>query len=302
MDKYKQYSHLITASNYITPFNVVSKRDVKLAFHTAGEVNIFSKTPSLGGIWSTHPSLKYASNQNDLFGEKAVFSKVSTENNVKIERENLIKMRKHVSVPKALGFYRNEEDDLSELQELKPGCQIAAVLVEEFIHSISLGQAIIEEKIDVDRIVRGVLETLKNMHKFCVHLDLKHSHIRINLDPKTCESLASGVREQLSLEIEGVSIIDVETTKMGEELADKEFKDDVKRDIAQLLTSLAGYMSTLEPDTEVIRKFFPTPLNKRLERFGMFLDAIKGEYTVDLPRNLLTTSKTAKFLLETLGS
>ncbi len=292
---------MITALNYITPFNVVSESDVKLNFNSNGRVSIFSKTPSIGGIWSTHPSLKYSSDLGDILGQSSVFSKVSSEDNILTEMENLIKMKEHLSVPSVLGFYGHKEEDLSELHEMKPGCQIAAVLVEEFIDSISLGNALIEERIDIDMVIDGVVRELKNMHKFCVHRDLKHSHIRIDLDPKTCESLTFGVREHLNLEIRGISIIDVETTKMREELARKEFETSVKRDITQLLTSITGYMSTLEYDTEVIRRFFPTPLQKRLERFGTFLDAIKTGYVVELPVQFLTKSRTTEFLIERLG-
>jgi hypothetical protein len=301
LNKYKQYRHLITASNYITPFNVVSERDVMLNFNSNGNVSIFSKTPSIGGIWSTHPSLKYTSDQNDILGQSSVFSKVSTEDNILVEKANLIKMRENLSVPEVLGFFRNREEDIAELHELKPGCQIAALLVEEFIDSISLGQAIIEERIDADILIEDVLNALKKMHIFCAHRDLKHSHIRINLDSKTAENLTLGYRDELNLEIEGVSIIDVETTKMGEEFTDEEFATNINTDVIQLLTSITGYMSTLEHDIDLIRKFFPTPLQKRLERFGFFLDAIKAKYVIEIPHRFLPKSKTTEFLIKKLG-
>ncbi|UCF08595.1 MAG: hypothetical protein JSW28_02590, partial [Thermoplasmata archaeon] len=108
---------------------MVSIRDIKGNLHSTGEVKIFSKTPSIGGSWSTHPSLKYLSEQNDILGEKSVFSKVSSEKNILVEKENLMKMEQYISVPKVLKVYRNREEDLSELHEMKPGCQIGAVLV-----------------------------------------------------------------------------------------------------------------------------------------------------------------------------
>ncbi|UCF07357.1 MAG: hypothetical protein JSW28_06800, partial [Thermoplasmata archaeon] len=301
-DKYKQYRHLITASNYITPFNVVSIRDVKGNLHSTGEVKIFSKTPSIGGSWSTHPSLKYSSEQNDILGEKSVFSKVSSENNILVEKENLMKMEQHISVPKVLEVYRNREEDLSELHEMKPGCQIGAVLVEEFIDSVSLGQGVVEERIDLETMEKGVLGILRDMHKFCAHRDLKHSHIRINLDPRTCESLTLGIGKPVNLEIRGFSVIDVETTQMREDFSNEAFGASVRRDISQLLTSITGYMSTLELDTDVMRKFFPTPLDKRLRRFGMLLDALREEYEIDLSDCFLTKSRTTAFLINKLGS
>ncbi|UCE74734.1 MAG: hypothetical protein JSV56_03270 [Methanomassiliicoccales archaeon] len=302
LDKYKQYRHLITASNYITPFNVVSETDVKHNFNSNGKVSIFSKTPSIGGNWATHPSFKYSSDQNDIFETGSVFSKVSSKDNIMIEKENLIKMKEHLPVPEFLGFFKNREEDISELLEMKSGCKIAALLVEEFIDSISLGQALIEERINADALVENVLETLKKMHKFCAHRDLKHSHIRINLDPKTAENLARGYREELDVEIEGVFIIDVETTKMGNEFSNEEFKLNIKTDITQLLTSITGYMSTLEYDIEVIKKFFPTPIAQRLKRYGAFLDAVKAGYDVELSHRFLPESKTTKFLIDRLGS
>ncbi len=280
---------------------MVSERDVSRNFNSHGKINIFSKTPSIGGSWSTHPSLKYMSEQNDIFGESSVFSKVSTENNILTEMSNLIKMKKYLFVPEVLGYFRNRIRDLSELHEMKPGCQLAAVLVEEFIDSISLGQALMEERIDIEDIVEGVLNTLYIMHTFCVHRDLKHSHIRINLDPEICENLSLGKREGSDLKIEGISVIDVETTKMRWDFTSEEFEQNVKRDITQLLTSINGYMSTLEHDTEVIRSYFPISLQKRLERFGTFLDAIQSQYKVELPKHFLTDGKTTRFMIKRLG-
>jgi hypothetical protein len=275
---------------------VVSERAVKQSLQFTGDVNIFSKTPSIGGSWSTHPSLKYSSITDVIYGKRSVFAKVSSENNILVEKENLIKMRKFISVPDVLDICQNKEEDLSELHELKPQGQIAAVIVEEFIDSISLGHAIMEESLDIDHIVEGVLRILKDMHAFCVHRDLKHSHIRIDLDPKTAEGLTHGVREHLDLMIEGFSIIDVETTNMREDLPDWEFESHIVTDITQLLASLNGYLSTLEHNTEIVRKVFPTSIPVRLERFGKLLDALSSEYTIKLPKQFLSDCRTTRFL------
>jgi hypothetical protein len=281
---------------------VVASRDVIQNLHTAGKISIFSKTPSIGGVWSTHPSLKYLSDNNDILGQRSVFSKVSSEKNILVERDNLNTMGRYLSVPKVLGVYRNREEDLSDLHEMKPGCHIGAVLVEEFIDSVSLGQAVVEEKIDMEEVVEGVLGILKAMHTFCVHRDLKHSHIRINLDPYTSENLTFGRRQCLNLEIMGFSVIDVETTEMRESLSESEFEANVQRDITQLLTSITGYMSTLELDTDLMKRIFPTPLDRRLQRFGMLLDVLKEEYVVELADRLMVKSRTTEFMVERLGS
>jgi hypothetical protein len=280
----------------------VSSRDVKLNLHSADDVTIFSKTPSIGGTWSTHPSLKYSSERKDILGEHSVFAKVSLENNVLVERDNLTKMKQHLSVPKVLQVYSNTEEDITELHEMKPNSQIGALLVEEFIDSVSLGHAVVEERIDIDTMVAGVLEILKKMHRFCVHRDLKHSHIRINLDPSTCENLTFGIRKNLDMEIEGFSVIDVETTQIQTELSDDLFEDYIRRDITQLLTSITGYMSTLELDTEEMRRIFPAPIESRLERFGALLDALREEYVLDVPDQLLTKGITTEFLKRKLVS
>ena len=263
-------------------------------------MTIFSKTPSIGGTWSTHPSLKYSS--ENVLGESSVFAKVSLEDNILVERDNLTKMREHLSVTKVLQVYRRNEEDIAELHEMKPGSQIGALLVEEFIDSVSLGQAVVEERIDIDSMVAGVLAILKKMHTFCVHRDLKQSHIRINLDPSTCENLMFGIRKQLNLDIKGFSVIDVETTQMRAELSDDMFGEYVRRDISQLLTSITGYMSTLELDTEEMKRIFPTSIDKRLERFGALLDALKEEYTIEVPNRLLTKGRTSDYLKRKLGS
>jgi hypothetical protein len=280
---------------------VVSQRDVRQSLHFTGNADIFSKTPSIGGSWSTHPSLKYSSDKDVILGKRSVFAKVSTENNVLVEKENLIKMRKNISVPDVLDICQNKEEDLIELQELKPHGQIAAIIVEEFIDSLSLGHAIMEEKLDIHQIVDGVMNILKDMHKFCVHRDLKHSHIRINMDAKTADGLTRGVRESLNMDIEGFSIIDVETSAMKDELAGDDFESVVTTDITQLLASINGYLSTLEHDTEMVRKVFSTPLDIRIERFGLLLDALKEDYTIKLPTRFLTESRTTKFLLKKLA-
>jgi hypothetical protein len=302
LSRFKQYRHLITASNYITPFNVVSQRDVRENLDFSEDVSIFSKTPSIGGSWSTHPSLKYSSGGGVILGKSSVFAKVSSENNILVERENLLKMRKRISVPDVLGICQNKEEDLTELHEMKPQGQIAAIIVEEFIDSVSLGHAIMEERLDMDLIVQGVLDILKDMHKFCAHRDLKHSHIRVNLQPETAEGLIWGVKGGLNLDIEGFSIIDVETSKMKEEFTEGEFDPAVVTDITQLLASLNGYLSTLEHDTEMIRKVFTTPLETRLNRFGLLLDTLRDNYAIRLPKYFLTESKTTQFLKKRLSS
>ncbi len=184
---------------------------------------------------------------------------------------------------------------------MKPGSQIGALLVEEFIDSVSLGQAVVEERIDIETMVAGVMEILRKMHRFCVHRDLKHSHIRINLDPSTCKNLTFGFRQQLNLDIKGFSVIDVETTQMQTELSDDLFEDYIRRDITQLLTSITGYMSTLELDTEEMRRIFPTPVETRLERFGALLDILSEEYVMEVPDRLLTKGRTTDFLKSKLG-
>jgi len=280
---------------------VVSEKDVKRSLHFTENVLIFSKTPSIGGSWSTHPSLKYSSDKEVILGKCSVFAKVSTENNVLVEKENLIKMRNYISVPDVLDICQNKEEDLTELQELKPQGQIAAIIVEEFIDSVSLGHAIMEEKLDIHQIVDGVMNILKDMHRFCAHRDLKHSHIRINMDAKTADGLTRGVRESLNMDIKGFSIIDVETSKMKVDFLKDVFEAAIVTDITQLLASINGYLSTLEHDTEIVRNVFSTPLDTRIERFGLILDALKEEYTIRLPTHYLTDSKTTKFLLKKLA-
>ena len=71
--------------------------------------------------------------------------------------------------------------------------------------------------------------------------------------------------------------------------------------LSKLLASINGYLSTLEHDTEMVRKVFSTPLDIRIERFGLLLDALKEEYTIKLPTHFLTESITTKFLLKKLA-
>jgi hypothetical protein len=297
--KFKQYRHLITAVNYITPFNPVSERDVKHYFNTDQHIKIYSQTPSVGEIWPTHPSYRYMNDSKSLFGRNVIFSKVSTENNVSVELENLHKMSLKISVPTPITKIETTQD-IKELKAMKPNCQVASMLVEEFIDSISLGRALIEENIGIDLLVDGVVKILGKMHEFCTHRDLKQSHIRIRLDPEMCRNLTFGIRPENELVIEDVSVIDVETAKMNDDLPEAELGPSVANDINQLLVSLTGYLSTLENQSEELKKILPMPIEQRMERYGLLLNAIFERYTIPKPKLVIKHSKTMEFLMKTM--
>jgi hypothetical protein len=301
LEKYKQYRHLITASNYITPFNPVSEGDVKRYFESKEYIDIASKTPSVGEIWPTHPSYRYISTSKELYDRNIIFCKVSNEQNVATELENLHKMEKHISVPKPIEMIRHT-NDVTELKELKPHCKIAAMLVEEFIDSISIGRAMIEERVEIEHLVDEVVDILKNMHEFCTHRDLKQSHIRICLDPDECWNLTFGIRSSNELIIHQVSIIDVETAKMNSTLDKTELEQRISNDINQFLVSLTGYLSTLEHVSEDLKKILPMPHKDRLKRFGILLEKIFEHYVIPTPSLVIKHSKTMEYLLEYISN
>ena len=316
LTKYSQYTHLITASRYILPFNVVSEREVKKAFCVEGELQVYSKTPNIGGFWSTHPTFRYALDEAHFFDRNTIFTKVSTERNTLVEMQNLIKMGEGVRVPKMIGFFKNASEDVEELRELKPGASVGAVLVEEFVDSISLGQALIEENIDIDALVAGVFSTLRQLHRFCAHRDLKHSHIRVCLDPIVAENLVFGRKERIEeLRVNDITIIDVETALFFSSDAPQGFQceedaecpgnldeDAIRRDLhmdmVQLISSLTSYMSVLEPDFDIIRRFFPMPVGERIRRFGMILDKLSEQYDIAVPLHLVPNSQTGRYLID----
>jgi hypothetical protein len=297
LEKYKQYRHLITASNYITPFNTVSEKDVKNYFDTDAEIEICSQTPSLGEIWATHPSYKYASNSNLFFGRNIIFCKVSNEANVEIELENLKKMNQKLSVPTPIQIIKHK-NDVRELKEMKPTCKIAAMLVEEFINSISIGRALIEVNIDIEVLRKEVLKILTKMHSFCTHRDLKQSHIRVRLDPEECKNLVIGLRSANEITLEGVSVIDVETVKMNSDLSVHDVKSSIENDLNQFIISLTGYLSTLECQSEQLNEILPMPINNRLERFGILLETISEKYKIFTPSLVIKQSITFDYLLK----
>jgi len=297
LEKYKQYRYLISALNYITPFNPVSERAVKQHFNILTDIEIFVQTPSIGDIWSTHPSYRYVTGSNQFYGKKLIFCKVSDEKNVLTELVNLKMMKRNISVPTPITMIEHK-DDITELKEMKPNSHIAAILVEEFIDSISIGRALIEERIDIEILIKETMNILLKMHKFCSHRDLKQSHIRICLDPEECKNLTFGFKIENELIIKNVSIIDVETAKMNYELTEKDFEATTTNDIRQLIVSLTGYLSSLEHPTGVLVRVLPMELEKKLERFGMLLNAISEEYTVPSPTIRISHSKTLEFLLE----
>jgi len=138
------------------------------------------------------------------------------------------------------------------------------------------------------------------MHTFCTHRDLKQSHIRICLDPEECKNLTFGYKIDNDLIIKNIAIIDVETAKMNYELMEK-IESGTNNDIKQLIVSLTGYLSSLEHPTGFLVKTLPMPLEKKLNRFGMLLDAISEEYIIPPPSIRISQSKTLEFLLEFLG-
>lgn len=298
LEKYKQYRYLISALNYITPFNPVSERAVKQHFNILNDIEIFVQTPNVGDIWSTHPSYRYVTSLNQFYGQKLIFCKVSDEKNVLRELVNLKMMKRNISVPTPITMIEHK-NDISDLKEMKPNSHIAAILVEEFIDSISIGRALIEERIDIEILIKETINILLKMHTFCTHRDLKQSHIRICLDPEDCKSLTFGFKIENELIIKNVSIIDVETAKMNYELSEK-IESGTTNDIKQLIVSLTGYLSSLEHPTGFLVKILPMSLEKKLKRFGMLLDAISEEYIIPPPNIRISNSKTLEFLLEFL--
>lgn len=297
LEKYKQYRHLITAMNYITPFNNVSEKEVKKFFNTDEAIEICSQTPSVGEIWATHPSYRYTGTSCPFFGRNVIFCKVSDENNVATELKNLMKMSSRISVPTPIKMIEHKED-VSELMEMKPNCKVAAVLVEEFIDSISIGRALIEERIDIEDLVKEVKEILLKMHTFCTHRDLKQSHIRICLNPEECKNLIFGFKSADELIIEKVSIIDVETARMKNEFSSNDIELSISNDLRQFIVSLTGYLSALEHPSELLKKILPMPLELRLERFGRLIEELFDNYQVIEPKLIIKHSKTLEFLLQ----
>jgi hypothetical protein len=108
LSKYAQYTHLITASKYILPFNPASENAVKMAFSVDGELGIFSKTPNIGSSWSSHPVFRYTLDSPSFFGEKSIFAKVSSYENVLEEIRNLVRMKERLDVPLFRGIFENK--------------------------------------------------------------------------------------------------------------------------------------------------------------------------------------------------
>ena len=149
-------------------------------------------------------------------------------------------------------------------------------------------------------LTKGVIKILTDMHAFCTHRDLKQSHIRICLDPEDCKNLVFGTRTCNDMVIRNISIIDVETAKMNEDLTENEVDASVTNDIKQLIVSLTGYLTTLEHPTETLKKLLPMSGDLRLERFEKFLDTIRDKYTIPQPGLVITHSNTMDFLMEYL--
>jgi hypothetical protein len=193
-------------------------------------------------------------------------------------------------------LYENKTVDEEEIHSMRPGATTGAVLVEEFVDSISLGQALIEEKVDINIVAERICDTLSSMHVFAAHHDLKHAHLRIRLSKEAVEDLQKGMKPTNNLDVFGVTVIDVETAKFFMELDQEQIKDYISMDITQLIISLSCYLSVLEADSPLVRKYFPMSFATRLKRLEILLETMSQKYDIKVQFRFMPVSKTVNFL------
>lgn len=274
--KYAPQRDQIMARHYSLPWApMIPARAGKYLEHIypGGIRGVHVNTPSLGQYWPTHPTFKYDNG-------RAVFLKVSRTDIIMREYKNLMALKRWgVSVPTPLGVYTVPENLYEEDLQIDPRLIRGTVLVEEFLHSISLGHAIIERRILTSELVPMVLNALKWMHRFGVHGDLKHQHIRICVPSKAAvRMIYRPPRDDIVVNISRIAVIDMEGFKAG--IPRNEMAEGHRADLEYLKRGLEDYLRTIdEEDPKKVHRVTKMNPEQRWEKFGFCWKALEDAYS-----------------------
>lgn len=238
--------------------------------HSIREVRV--NTPSIGQYWPTHPTFMYENG-------RAVFLKAARSDIIMREYENLMALKRWgVSVPTPLGVYTVPEAIYEEDLQIEPRLIRGTLLVEEFLHSISLGHATIERRIPTGELIPMVINALKWMHRFGVHGDLKHQHIRVCVPSKAAiRMIFRPPRDDIVIDISRVSIIDVEGFQAG--ISRGKMAEGHRADLEYLKKGLERYLGTIdEEDPKRVRMVTKMDSRERWEKFRFCWKALEDAY------------------------
>ena len=284
-DAIKEYAakrRYILAENYCLPWQPsdLSKANNILSqiFNGDDKIQTFQvNTPSIGQYWPTHPTYRYISENNTM-----AFIKCSTVSQIRKEFHNLHEMKRHsIPVPSPLGIYEcawdDDNRDLYQQNEDNRG----AILVEEFLYSISLGHALVDQRIELNELLRMVIRELLWLHSVGCHGDMKHQHIRICIKSDFAHKMifeSPTEDNKTKIVIGSVGIIDAEDYK------DSNKEKDVLIDLKNLFETTNKYLHFLN-DADVSKQRLVTIMSKktRMNRFSELLETINDKYNLKKP-------------------
>lgn len=135
-------------------------------------------TPSLGRVWTTNSVYRYIG-ENEI-----VFIKCGKKESIINEYEILNNMRnKGVPAPSPLGLFTGQD------AYLIPEPEQGAILVTEFLHSVSLGHAIVDERFCLNCLRVSVHQAIRKLHESFLHGILTHKHVRVCVTAEAAKNL-----------------------------------------------------------------------------------------------------------------
>lgn len=274
LEKYPSRKEHLLSSNYSLAWSPADKKDAKKNLsHRVSDIKIiFANTPSIGQYWPTQGAFKYLSKPCEILVKCGDEQRISNEaSNMKMMRE--IKL----PVPLLYDLFETPNEIYEDEKFAFPKILKGKILVEEFIHSISLGHALVDRRIDVYAMSEMIIETLVPLHKIAIHGELKHQHIRICLSKEDATNLIrynpDGENNDV-LSIKGICFIDLETFKENRHIEQNKFVD-----LIYLRETIIKYYNALDNlDSNLLNQLTLLSKSERYQRMNIFLEILKKKY------------------------
>ncbi len=222
-------------------------------------------TPSLGRVWCTNPVYRY------IGGNEIAFVKCGKKRNITNEYETLNKMRnKGVPVPSPLGLFTEQNAYL--IPRPTPG----AIVITEFLHSVSLGHAIVDERFCLNCLRVLVHQSIRKLHEAFLHGELTHKHVRVCVTAKDAKELIfQAASNSPQIIVKDVIIVDpADSTDYSTVSINQTFEYKKKGELQTLRKSVDNYLTKLEGSKN--KSNFESTLKpeERRKRFRSLLDAL----------------------------
>lgn len=140
-------------------------------------------TPSRGRVWTSNPVYRYIGEKENII----VFVKCGSMRSIVDEYNLLHEMRKKgVNVPLPIGIFTEQREAFAR----KP--IRGAILITEFLHSVSLGHSIVEERFCINCLCTFVHHSIRRLHESFLHGCFTHTHIRVCVAAEDAKKLIFG--------------------------------------------------------------------------------------------------------------